>query len=424
MSSLKKYIKLFLNRHQGLRKIARKTYTSLREKRYESRTGGIEVDEKLVLFETFMGRQYGCNPRAIYEQMLADDRFADYRFAWALNEPERAKEFPELERAEVVPLLSDRYFELCAAAGHIITNSNLDYGIVKRPGQTFVQTWHGTPLKRLRCDITAESGNINNSLEEIRTKNDGDVVRYDYFLSPSRFASEKFRSAFRMDALGISDIIAETGYPRNDILYNYTETQAEEIRRSLGIPDGRKIILYAPTFRDNKYNGEAYVYDLHLNFDRLREVLGDEYVVLFRAHYFVAKQFDFAAYEGFAYDVSELDDISPLYLISDMLITDYSSVFFDYANLKRPMLFYMYDLDEYADDIRGFYIDISELPGPVVRSEDELMELLDGMKKETGSDDYFSRFGQAYEEFNGKYNYLDDGSASKRVIDLVFDKGE
>ena len=135
-------------------------------------------------------------------------------------------------------------------------------------------------------------------------------------------------------------------------------------------------MLYAPTFRDNQHDGSGYTYDTHLDFDRLREEFGDEYVILFRAHYFVANQFDFSRYEGFVYDVSALDDITPLYLISDLLITDYSSVFFDYANLKRPVLFYMYDLEQYANDIRGFYFSLDELPGPILKTEDELVDAI------------------------------------------------
>ena len=146
--------------------------------------------------------------------------------------------------------------------------------------------------------------------------------------------------------------------------------------------------------------------------DRLRRELGDDYVILFRVHYFVANQFDFTRYEGFVYNVTEYDDISALYVISDMLITDYSSVFFDFANLGRPMIFYMYDREAYADDIRGFYLSLDELPGPIVTTEEELLDSIKNYRK----DDY----DEKYREFNQKYNPLDDGHASERVIDILF----
>mgnify|MGYP000910123033 CR=1 FL=1 len=106
----------------------------------------------------------------------------------------------------------------------------------------------------------------------------------------------------------------------------------------------KKVILYAPTWRENQHlPGEGYQFQLPVDFKRWREVLGDEYVILFRAHYFISNSFDFVAFSGFVYDVSQMDDINPLYLAADVLITDYSSVFFDYANLRRPILFFMYD---------------------------------------------------------------------------------
>lgn len=413
MEIIKKHLRNFLKKHHRMRILVRKVYGRYKEKKYRRIASKIPVDEKMVLFETFMGRQYGCNPKAIYEYMISDSRFDDYNLVWALIAPEKAKDYDALNRAEIVEMKSKKYFETCARAKYIITNSNLDNRIVKKQGQVFIQTWHGTPLKRLRCDIEAEKGNVNNTLEEIRFKNDVDVVRYDYFISPSEYATDKFASAFNLKKLGKENILIETGYPRNDLMFNFDESYADSVRESLGINKNKKVILYAPTFRDNQHDGAGYVYDTHLDFKRLQQAIGDEYVVLFRAHYFVANQFDFDKYTGFVYDVSDLDDITPLYTISDLLITDYSSVFFDYANLSRPIIFYMYDLDEYAEGIRGFYIDINELPGPIIENEEELPAAI----KEALSGSF--RPNEKYARFNEKYNYLDDGNASRRVVEIA-----
>ena len=148
-----------------------------------------------------------------------------------------------------------------------------------------------------------------------------------------------------------------------------------------------------------------------MNFDKLKEELSEEYIILFRSHWLVANLFDFDKYKGFVYNVSDYDDIDELYIISDLLITDYSSVFFDYANLKRPIFFYMYDLEEYRDDIRGFYLDLKELPGPILKTEDELIKNI----KNTTIDFYNDK----YKAFNQKFNYLDDGKASKRVVEKI-----
>ena len=145
----------------------------------------------------------------------------------------------------------------------------------------------------------------------------------------------------------------------------------------------------------------------------MREKLGDEFIILFRPHYFVASVFNFDKYKGFVYNASDVDDINDLYVISDILITDYSSVFFDYANLKRPMIFYMYDLDYYRDESNGFYFDVEEnLPGKIVKTDDDLIDEIIRISKEF-------KYDKKYEEFNKKFNYLDDGEASKRVVETV-----
>ena len=412
MDFLKRSIRRFLKNHGKLRVFVRKIHVAEKKLRYGSHVKKTPMGEKTVLFETFMGRQYSDNPRAIYERMKEDPRFDGFKYIWVLRDPSKIHDYPQLEGVDTVTRTDRNYYTKVASARYVITNSNLDYGIEKRNGQIFLQTWHGTPLKRLRCDIEAEEGNAINSLAEIKSKNDIDAPRYDYFISPSPFATEKFITAFDLRRLGREGIMIETGYPRNDILRNFDEKYARMIRDDLGIPDNKKVILYAPTFRDNSYDGQDYGYDLNLDMDRLRRELGDDYVILFRVHYFVANQFDFTRYEGFVYNVTEYDDISALYVISDMLITDYSSVFFDFANLGRPMIFYMYDREAYADDIRGFYLSLDELPGPIVTTEEELLDSIKNYRK----DDY----DEKYREFNQKYNPLDDGHASERVIDMLF----
>lgn len=176
------------------------------------------------------------------------------------------------------------------------------------------------------------------------------------------------------------------------------------------------MILYAPTWRDNQHDSvKGYTYTPQLDFDMLQKAVGSEYVVLFRSHYFIANYIDLEKYNGFVYNVSTYNDISELYVISDLLITDYSSVFFDFANLKRPMLFYMYDFDEYKNEMRDFYIDVSELPGPIVKKESDLIEEINNI------DTYIIKYGEKYIDFYNKYNYLVDGKAANRVIEILKD---
>ena len=282
-----------------------------------------------------------------------------------------------------------------------------------------MQCWHGTPLKKLGYDID-KTDNALNTLKELRYKYNIDAKKFKYMLSPSKFATEKFITAFNLKELGKKeDCIIEEGYPRNDFLYNYTEIDIANIKKKLNIENtDKKIILYAPTWRDNQHQaGIGYTYKTEVDFEKLQKELGQDYIILFRAHYFVSNSFNFERYKGFIYDVSKFDDINELYIVSDMLITDYSSVFFDYANLKRPIIFYMYDFEQYKDSIRGFYIDLKKLPGSITKTEDELIKEIKKMNNSF-------KYNKIYEEFNKKYNYLDDGKATERTVVNVIDKEE
>jgi CDP-glycerol glycerophosphotransferase len=235
-------------------------------------------------------------------------------------------------------------------------------------------------------------------------------------ISPSKYATEKFTSAWNLKEIHKESCVIETGYPRNDFLYNYTEEDKDRIFNELGIKNhkNKKIALYAPTWRDNQFQSDiGYTYEHQLHLDLWREELGDEYIIICRFHYFVANQIDFDKYKGFIYNLSDYDDINHLYVVSDLLITDYSSVFFDYANLRRPILFYMYDLEDYRDNIRGFYIGIDELPGKIITSEQELLTEIKHL-------DYQKHYDEKYEKFNEKFNYLDDGRAAERVASIIF----
>lgn len=234
-------------------------------------------------------------------------------------------------------------------------------------------------------------------------------------ISPSSFASEKFISAWNLKAIGKEDCVVEEGYPRNDFLFNYTQDDVEKIKKKLKIDDTeKKVILYAPTWRDNQHVATVgFTYKTEVDFDKLREKLGDDYIILFRAHYLVSNSFDFDKYEGFIYNVSNYDDINELYIASDLLVTDYSSVFFDFANLKKPIIFYMYDYEFYKDELRGFYFDIDTLPGEIVKTDNDLIEEI--FKSKTSF-----KIDERYQIFCDKYNYLDDGNATKRVVHKIF----
>ena len=372
-----------------------------------------KVDDKTIFFEVYDGRNYTCSPKAIYEKMLTMKEFKDFKFIWAFNDPSKHDVMKD-KRLVIVKTNTKDYYKYISSSKYWIVNSIMDECITKKKGQVYVQCWHGTPLKRLRYDIEV-NGAVLNTIEEIRKRNDRDAVKFDYFISPSKYCTEKFTSAFNLIALGKKDIIIEEGYPRNDSLFNRNKKDIDKIKVKLGIPKDKKVICYLPTFRDNQHtSGVGYTYNLAIDFDSLKKRFGKDYVILFKPHYFIANKIDLSKYKNFVYNVASYDEINDIYLASDLLITDYSSVFFDYANLNRPVMFYMYDFDDYKNNLRDFYISLDELPGPIAKTQKELEDYIVNIDKS------ISKYKKTYDKFNDKYNYLDDGNASERVIRVIF----
>ena len=396
-----------------LRKIIRSFNSFIRKINYKISSFGVKVDEKTLLFCCFNGKSYSCSPKAIYEYMINTDEFKDYKFIWAFLDEKKYKNLEKNKNTSVVKIRTKEYKKCLAKAKYWIFNYKIPDFLYPKKNQIFVQCWHGTPLKRLGCDLE-HFDNVLNTIDGIKKRYKIEASKFTYFISPSKFASEKFISAWNLKEIGKENIIVEEGYPRNDFLFNYKEKDVQQIRKKLGIEnDNRKIILYAPTYRSDQHQtGLGYVYKEEIDFKKMEEKFGKEYLILFRPHYFIANSFDFDKYKGFVYNVANIDDINELYIISDILITDYSSVFFDYANLKRPMIFFMYDLEHYKNESNGFYIDLNELPGPIVETQEDLEKSIEDVDFNIGS-------SKKYKEFNEKYNYLDDGNASKRVIEKV-----
>ncbi len=369
------------------------------------------LNEHLIVFEAFSGKRCGGNLRAIYEQLMEDERYRDFRYVWIVNDVEAHADLKVRRHTRVVKKDSPSAFILYAKAKYWFNNVALPNYLIPRPHQVYVETWHGTPLKKLGNDIEYEV-DPRQSLAEMHKKYYIKGRKMDYLVSPSKFYSEKMISSFRLDKSKKEDIILETGYPRNDALFTFTEEDVARIREEIGVPDRKKVILYTPTWRDNEFKkGEGFQYKEAVDFGRLMEELGDEYVLLFRAHHQIGFK-DVAHDVPGVIDVTEVDDVNDLYIISDLMITDYSSTMFDYGNLRRPMVFFMYDLDEYQGEIRDFYFDINELPGPIVKTQEELADAIL---------DQFAHFeyDDKYKAFTAKFNSLDDGNAAKRVIEAT-----
>lgn len=407
---MKKMIKIVIEKNYLLNKLARKIYIFYRRTCYNLKYAKSNIDDKLIVFESYNGRNISCSPKRIMEIMRYDDKFQDYELVVFLKNPEKyTKEYIDTN-VKLVKYNSREYYKYIAKAKYIFTNSRISKYVDLKKEQIYVQCWHGTPLKRIGADIIATGRNGSENIQDTIKSYLHEGKRISYFVSPSKYASEKFITSFCLGILSKQNAIAEVGYPRNDFLVNATENDINKLKSKYNIDKSKKTILYAPTWRDKEYSSkDGYTYTLAFDIENMYKRLGNEYQILLRGHYFIKQAIDFKQTNDFIVDVSNIDDINELYLISDMLITDYSSVFFDYAILKKPVIFYMYDKKEYENDIRGFYLDLNELCGEIVETEKDLIENILNPKFDIDK----------HNKFIEKFCYLDDGDAGERLIDKV-----
>lgn len=286
---MKKMLVDISKRNILFRKMCRNINLVIKKIRYIWYKIKYKMDDETILFEAFGGRNYTCSPKAIYEKMLSMPQFKNFKFVWAFLDTD-IHDVKEDKRTTIVKSKSKEYYKYCSIAKYWIVNSIMEESLTKKKGQVYVQCWHGTPIKKLRCDIEVD-GSVLNTIKEIRKRNDIDAKRFDYFISPSKYCTEKFISAFNLKKLNKENIIIEEGYPRNDFLFNKTQKDITLIKEKLKIPINKKVIFYLPTFRDNQHtSGIGYTYELQIDFDRLRKAIGDEYVVLFSPHYFIDRK--------------------------------------------------------------------------------------------------------------------------------------
>jgi CDP-glycerol glycerophosphotransferase len=353
-----------------------------------------------VVFTSFQGRQYSDSPRAIHEELVR--RELPLEHLWVVQDG--MAQVPD--SARVVRDGSREHHEALAECRYVVNNDHFPDWFARRPDQIALQTWHGTPLKRLGTDVSGRRKVVNRF-----TRWHEQVDNWQYVLSPNHFSTPILQRAYAVEGE-----MLETGYPRNDVLAAAgREERSLAVRRRIGVPDGARTVLYAPTYRDNVFDARGrYRLDLQLDLERLRAAVGDDTVVLFRKHHYIADPVP-ADPHGFVIDVSRYPDGTELMLAADVLVTDYSSSMFDFAVTGRPMLFYTYDLDAYRDEIRGFYFDfVDAAPGPLLRTTDELATALQGLDAVRGE------YAQRYADFVARFCELDDGHAARRVVDRVF----
>ncbi|MCD0451173.1 bifunctional glycosyltransferase family 2 protein/CDP-glycerol:glycerophosphate glycerophosphotransferase [Actinocorallia sp. API 0066] len=358
-----------------------------------------------VLFTCFSGRQYSDSTRAIHEELVR--RGSTLEQLWVVGDAQ--VELPPTAKA--VRLNGRDWHEAIASSKYIVANHRIGDWFRRHPEQTVLQTWHGTPLKKIGRDVKEVHFAYAPGMQKAHAATVGEVKlpEWTHLVSPNPFSTKILQRAFKYEGE-----IIEAGYPRNDVLYSPDAAAiAASVRERLEIPEGKKVVLYAPTWRDDQFYGQGrYKADWQIDLDVFGRELGDDHVLVARLHPNVV---DGAPEAPFVRDASLYPDIAELYLAADVMVSDYSSVMFDFANLRRPMLFYTYDLAHYRDKLRGFYFDFeSEAPGPLLETTEALVAALRDINEVK------EKYRDPYRSFHERFCALEDGHAASRVVDAVF----
>jgi CDP-glycerol glycerophosphotransferase len=371
---------------QARRTLRRATDRDPLRRRYRARLRE-PLDSNLAVFAAYWYRGYSCNPRAIHER--AQELVPGLRGVWVVNEGVSVP-----EGVEHVVAGSEAYYDVLARATYFVNNVNWPNHVVKRDGQVHLMTHHGTPLKQMGMDLARLPGQrgLAGVLRRCR--------RWDYAVSANAFTTLQFERAYPTRYRTL-----ETGYPRNDVLATTTDATVRAAREALGIESGQTAVLYAPTHRE--YSDDPAP---PLDLATFAEGLGGDHVVMARLHYFhdehpLLRELHAA---GRIRDVASHPSVEELCLAADILVTDYSSIMFDFAVLDRPIAIHAPDWEVYREQ-RGTYFDLlTEGPGPVARTDEELLELV-----KAGP-------GKPRAEFRERFCSLEDGHAAERVIAAVF----
>jgi CDP-glycerol glycerophosphotransferase len=359
----------------------------------------LPLRDDLVLFESFLGKTYAGNPRHLYEVLRVVR--PDLQCVWAYQGAEVIPGDPLRVRRG-----SAEYYRLLAQAKYRVNNVLFPvHG--RKPETIYLQTWHGTPLKRLGYDIDV-AGPEADARDNLRRE----AQAWSVLLSANPYSTQILPRAF-----GYDGPVLEAGYPLADALLAPFADEAERARAlaALGLRQDRRYLLYAPTWRDDQPIGAwRFGFDLQLDLQRISAALAPDQVLLLKTHHLVAARLDPIRLPANVVDVSARDDATELCRIAEVLITDYSSVFFDFAVTGRPMLFFCYDLDHYAERVRGFYLDVpADLPGPIARDTDELIAQLQDLPAVVAA------HAERYAAFQARFCPQQRG-ATQRVIEHVF----
>ncbi|GBD80817.1 CDP-glycerol glycerophosphotransferase family protein [Tetragenococcus halophilus] len=371
------------------------------------------IQKGVVLLETFNGKLPSDNPYAIYQELIK--QMEKKNLYWGIkkeNMKEAREKYPDLN---LVPRFSVKWLWLTTRANFWVFNSRMPNWLKKNKDTIYIQTWHGTPLKKLGADIQ-EVAMPGTDTEKYKNNFIFEASRWDYLIAPNQYSEDIFKRAFQF-----KNTFLEIGYPRNDELVNNKNNQKLQDglkEKIIGKKNGR-VILYAPTWRDDYFIKKGnYKFYMPFSLEKIVNCLDQDDTLIIRPHYLVGDSIDIKGYED-RVKICIDENINELYLISDLLITDYSSVMFDFAILQRPMLFYPYDMAHYKEKLRGFYLDYNEVPGPIAEDEENLYEFI----RNFVSQGQFSEYDSKKERFEQLFCSWENGEASQKITNLIAERG-
>lgn len=372
------------------------------------------INSDTILYESRDGSTISDSPLALFLSLANNKDYTNFQHVWVVMDKLSSLNLinvPESLKSKIlfVERNSKEYVDYMLTAKYLITNSTFQSWFSKKKEQVYINTWHGTPLKAMGFDIENQLGNTQNVLRNL--------LMTDYFLSPNPHTTKIFAgSGYKMRGIYKGEII-ESGYPRIDLTKETSSDDAKNLLKELGIEldSNLPVVVYMPTWRGNDtQNPSDSIAQVIAELKYLRKEFLGKYNIILKVHpYLYKKAKNYKELSGVLID--DAMDANLVLAATDILITDFSSVFFDYLVTDKPIIFYAWDQDIYSED-RGMYLDMAELPAPILKTVIEIADYLSDIDQL--SQDYLGKYLRAKE----KYVPYDDGNVSERIVDYIFKK--
>ncbi|MFF2290328.1 CDP-glycerol glycerophosphotransferase family protein [Peribacillus butanolivorans] len=366
----------------------------------------LQLQDNTILYQSYHGKAMVDSPYAIFKKLINDPKYSRFKHVWVLESTDNPYSdlYKGLKNVEFVKVHSYKYIKYLASAKYLINNNTFPPYFQKKDGQIYINTWHGTPIKSLGKDMKGEVGQHKNIQRNF--------LHTDYILNPNKYTANKLVDSHDLDGIYSGNIVVE-GYPRIDLTLDANKDEVKSLlSKVVNIDLSKKIVLYAPTWRGTVNSVNNTLEDIRATIDELSNRVPSDYQLLLKVHTII--------YNNIKENellkkicIPDWVDTNELLSVVDILISDYSSIFFDYLVTKKPIIFYMYDKNNY-DFERGLYMDHNNLPGPICNNIDEVIFAIKNVKDDS------KYYKTKYQEMLMEYCCFDDGYATERNIDIIF----